>query len=344
MSLYKRGDTWWIRFSAPSGGKIRRSTGTTDKREAQEYHDQLKVEMWRVHRLGEKPRRTWQDAVVRWLREREHKANIKEDKAKLRWLDQFFGDKMLNEINRDLIDKAAAARRKEVSLSTVNRYLALVRAILRMARDEWEWIDKIPRVRLFPEQSKRVRWLSPEDAARLLAELPTHLADMAAFTLATGLRQRNVSYLKWESVALDRGTAWIEASASKSRKAIVVPLNKDAMVVLKRRLGMHPKFVFTFRDKPVAQASTKAWWNALERAGIEDFRWHDLRHTWASWHVQHGTSIQELKELGGWSSIEMVLRYAHLGGEHLKTAASRIEGTNWAQSHQKGTLRLVVSN
>jgi len=245
---------------------------------------------------------------------------------------------------RCLIDEAAAARRKEVSASTVNRYLALVRAILRMARDEWEWIDKIPRVRLFPEQCKRVRWLSPEDAARLLSELPTHLADMAEFTLATGLRQRNVSYLKWESVSLERGTAWIEASASKSRKAIVVPLNKDALRVLKRRLGMHPKFVFTFRDKPVAQASTKAWWNALERAGIEDFRWHDLRHTWASWHVQSGTSIQELKELGGWSSIEMVLRYAHLGGEHLKTAASRIEGTNLSQSRQKGTLRLVVSH
>jgi len=208
--------------------------------------------------------------VVRWLRERENKANIKEDKAKLGWLDQFFGDKVLNEINRDLIDEAAAARRKEVSLSTVNRYLALVRAILRMARDEWEWIDKIPHVRLSPEPTRRVRWLSPEDTARLLTELPAHLADMAEFTLATGLRQRNVSYLKWESVSLERGMAWIEASASKSRKAIVVPLNKDALRVLKRRLGMHPKFVFTFRDKPVAQASTKAWYLALNRAGIED--------------------------------------------------------------------------
>ena len=68
-----------------------------------------------------------------------------------------------------------------------------------------------------------------------------------------------------------------------------------------------------------------------------------LRHTWASWHVQRGTSIQELKELGGWSSIEMVLRYAHLGGEHLKTAVSRIEGTNLAHANQKGRLRLVVS-
>jgi len=300
--------------------------------------------MWRVHRLGEKPRRTWQDAVVRWLREKEHKANIKDDKAKLRWLDQFFGGKMLDEITRDLIDEAAAAKRKEVTSSTVNRFLALIRAILRMARDEWDWIDKIPHVRLSPEPTRRVRWLSPEDTARLLTELPSHLADMAEFTLATGLRQRNVSYLKWESVSLERGMAWIEASASKSRKAIVVPLNKDALHVLNRRLGMHPEFVFTFRDKPVKTCSTKAWWKALKRAGIENFRWHDLRHTWASWHVQRGTSLQELKELGGWSSFEMVLRYAHLGGEHLKTAASRIEGTNWAQSRQKGTLRLVVSN
>jgi integrase len=344
MSLYKRGETWWTRFTAPSGERIRRSAGTTDKREAQEYHDQLKVELWRVHRLGEKPRRTWQETAVRWLREREHKATIEQDKAKLRWLDQFFGDKLLDEISRDLIDEVATTKRSEATPATANRHLALIRAILRLARDEWEWIDKVPHVRLFPEQSKRVRWLSPEDVARLLTELPTHLADMAEFTLATGLRQRNVSFLKWESVALERGTAWIEASASKSRKAIVVPLNKDAMRVLHRRLGMHPKFVFTFRDKPVARTSTKAWWNALKRAGIEDFRWHDLRHTWASWHVQSGTSIQELKELGGWASIEMVLRYAHLGGEHLKTAASRIEGTNLAHASLKGKLRLVVSH
>ncbi len=344
MSLYKRGDTWWVRFSAPGGGKIRRSAGTTDRRAAQEYHDRLKVEMWRVHKLGEKPRRTWQEATVRWLGEREHKATIKEDTAKLRWMDQFFGDKYLDEITRDLIDEVRAAKRKSVSPITVNRYLALIRAILRMARDEWEWIDKIPRVRLYPEQCRRVRWLSPEDAARLIGELPDHLADMTAFTLATGLRKSNVCRLKWKNVSLDRGLAWVDAHASKSRKAITVPLNQDAIQVLKQRLGIDSEYVFTFRGKPVAQANTKAFKLALKRAGITDFRWHDLRHTWASWHVQNGTSIQELKELGGWSSIEMVLRYAHLGGEHLKEAASRIEGTNWAHSRQKGTLRLVVSN
>ena len=63
---------------------------------------------------------------------------------------------------------------------------------------------------------------------------------------------------------------------------------------------------------------------ALERAGISDVRWHDLRHTWASWHVQNGTPLHELQQLGGWSTYGMVLRYAHPSSEHLRTAAERI--------------------
>ena len=81
---------------------------------------------------------------------------------------------------------------------------------------------------------------------------------------------------------------------------------------------------------------------ALARAGIENFRWHDLRHTWASWHLQNGTSLHELQELGGWANYEMVLRYAHLAAEHLQSAACRIDGTIGTQSVQRGVLRLVT--
>ncbi len=344
MSLYKRGNTWWVRFTAPSGERIRRSAGTSDKQAAQEYLDRLKVELWQVHKLGEKPKRTWKETTVRWLKEKEHKADRNHDLEKLRWLDQFLRDKTLDEINRDLIDQIAEIKKRETSPSTANRYLALIRAILRMARDEWEWIDKAPRVRLYPEPKKRVRWITREEARRLIAALPENLADMAAFTLATGLRQSNVSYLRWNQVDLDRGVAWIHADQSKSRKAITVPLNSDAKAVLKKRLGGHPEYVFTYNGKPQQVASTRAWKKALKRVGITDFRWHDLRHTWASWHVQHGTSLQELMELGGWSSYEMVLRYAHLAADHLQEAAQRIEGTNLAQSDTKNGLRLVVSH
>jgi len=344
MSLHKRGNTWWVDFTAPNGERIRRSTGTDDKQLAQEYHDHIKVGLWRIHRLGEKPRRTWQEAVVRWLKDTDSKADHHKDLAKLKWLDQFLRDRYLDEVNRDLIDHIAAVKKQEASASTANRYLALLRAMLRMARDEWEWLDTIPRIRLYPEPRKRVRWITREEAAKLVAELPPHLADMAAFTLATGLRQSNVSYLRWSQVDLVRGMAWIHADQSKSRRAIAVPLNQDAISILEQRRGKHPGFVFTYKGQPVARTTTKAWKHALERAGIDDFRWHDLRHTWASWHVQSGTSLQELMELGGWASFEMVLRYAHLAGEHLKTAASRVDGTNVSQCRQRKDLRLIVSN
>ena len=125
---------------------------------------------------------------------------------------------------------------------------------------------------------------------------------------------------------MHRRLAWIHPDQSKSRKAISVPLNNDALRVLNGRLNQHALYVFTYNDKALFQTSTKAWYRALERAGIEHFRWHDLRHTWASWHVQNGTSLQELMELGGWASYQMVLRYAHLATGQLIDAASRIDG------------------
>lgn len=343
MSLYRRGETWWVCFTAPDGQRIRRSARTTEKRQAQEYHDRLKVEFWRTRTLGEKPRRTWREAVVRWIKEKGHKADGDKDTRKFAYLDQFLGDRCLDEITRDVVDQIGETKRRESSPATANRYLALVRAVLRTARDDWEWVEVIPRVRLYPERRRRVRWLTPGQAERLMVELPTHLADMAEFTLATGLRQSNVSYLRWNQVDLSREIAWVHADESKSRRAIAVPLNHNAMEVLGRRRGIHPQYVFTYQGKPVARTSTRAWKAALERAGIEDFRWHDLRHTWASWHVQHGTSLQELMELGGWSSMEMVLRYAHLAGDHLKAAARRIEGTNLSQPVEQDRLRLIVN-
>lgn len=344
MSLYKRGKVWYIRFTAPNGHRVQQSAGTEDKHQAQEYEDRLKAEYWRVYKLGDKPRRTWRETVVRWLSETDHKADHAKDIAKLKWLDQFLGNCYLNEIDRDLIDLIGNAKKSESSPSTANRYLALVRSVLRMACDEWEWIEKVPRVRLYPEPNKRVRWITRAEASKLLSELPKHLADMAEFSLATGLRQSNVSYLRWDQIDLERQTAWIHAEQSKNRRALAVPLNSMAVNVLSRRIGINPIWAFTFHDKPVQRCSTKAWHAALRRSGIADFRWHDLRHTWASWHVQNGTTLQELMELGGWSSLDMVLRYAHLSSAHMLPAAQRISGSELVQTTKPKGLRLVVSN
>lgn len=190
--------------------------------------------------LGEKPRRTWRETVVRWLSETEHRADQSKGVDKLKWLDQFLGGCYPDDIDRDLIDHIGKTKKAESCPSIANRYLAVIRAILRTARDDWEWLDRVPRIRLYPEPRLRVRWLTRDEAASLISELPTHLADMAECSLATGLRQSNVSGLTCDQIDLELSTAWLHADQSKNRQAIAVPINQDAARVLRRRHGMRP--------------------------------------------------------------------------------------------------------
>lgn len=323
MALYRRGKTYWVAFTDPRGKRIRQSTGTTELKAAQEYHDTLKAELWRVSHLGEKPRRSWQEAVVKWLEETSHKATHERDKQHLRRLDPYLGRLYLDEVNRAVLDQFVAGRRADgVSNATINRHLAVARSILRKARDEWDWVDKVPKVKLLPEPKRRVRWLTREQVAELLSHLPAHLEVMVRFSLATGLRQGNVIGLEWSQVDLERRLAWIHPDQAKARRAIGVPLNAEALAVLKGEEGKHSRWVFTYRGKQIKTSpNNSAWQKALRKAGLQDFRWHDLRHTWASWHVQSGTPLQALQELGAWESTEMVRRYAHLGAQHLEAYA-----------------------
>ncbi len=144
------------------------------------------------------------------------------------------------------------------------------------------------------------------EADNLISQLPKHLEAMCEFNLQTGLRRTNVTHLEWSQVDLVRKTAWILSEQTKNGKALAVPLSDKAMDILEGWRGKHLRWVFPKAEKPVKQTSTKAWRNALTKTGIDDFCWHDLRHTWASWHVQNGTPLHVLQELGGWSSIKMV--------------------------------------
>lgn len=326
MSLYKRKDSsvWWLKITI-AGKTIQRTTGTADKIEAQELHDKLKAQLWEQERLGVRPSHSWQEAVIRWLNETSDKTTHKEDKSKLAWLDIYLSNLNLDEITLDVIDNIRSAKLKEASKATVNRYLALIRSILIRARDEWEWLEKAPKIRLFKETNNRERSLSVEQAKALLNELPLHQHEIVLFALATGLRQSNVVKIEWSQINLELRHAWVKATQSKNGKPIAIPLNEIALEVLRRQIGKHPTRVFTFRGMPFKAANTKAWVQALKRAGIEDFKWHDLRHTWATWQRQAGTPTHELQRLGGWKTAAMVERYAHLAPDHLANAASRLD-------------------
>jgi integrase len=322
MSLYQRKTTWWIQFTAPNGERIQRTANTQNKQQAQELHDKLKAEAWRVKELGVKPRYTWQQAADKWLQEMAYKKSIEDDKKHLRWLHRQLDNKYLDEINKAVIDHLKTTKQQTgVTNASVNRLLALIRAILNRAKNEWEWLDTVPTVRLLPEPLNRIRWLTHEEAARLLKELPEHLQAMARFTLATGLRESNVTGLQWSQIDMARQCAWIHADQAKGKKSIAVPLNNDACQIINAQSGKHNEYVFTYQNAPITRANNHAWRKALKRANIENFRWHDLRHTWASWHVQNGTPLHILKELGGWSDLKTVLRYAHLSSNQLQEYA-----------------------
>jgi hypothetical protein len=136
---------------------IRRSTETGNKAQAQELHDKLKSEVWRLQKLGDRPRRLWQDAAIRWLREQSHKASLEDYKEKLRWLDRYLANRELESVNRALIDAITEAKRADgCSNGTVNRTLTLIRSILRKCTRDWEWMDRAPAVRLLKEPSRRI--------------------------------------------------------------------------------------------------------------------------------------------------------------------------------------------
>jgi integrase len=297
MPITKREKTWYVRFTAPDGRRVFVSARTQDRTQAQEYHDRLKAEYWRVQQVGARPRYTWNQAVIRWLSESAHKRSLNCDRSNFRWLDPHLRDVYLAEITSVRIAAITQAKHAEgVSNASVNRVLAVLRAVLRRAAGPWDWIE---RARLLSEPKRRVRWLTREQATLLMSELPPHLAAMATFALATGLRETNITALEWSQVDLERRIAWIHPDQAKALKAIAVPLNAEAVVTLRRQLGQHIRWVFTYKGNCVTRANNHAWHKALKRAGIADFRWHDLRHTWASWHVQSGTPLHALQEMGG---------------------------------------------
>lgn len=180
------------------------------------------------------------------------------------------------------------------------------------------------------EPVSRLRWLTRKEWNKLYASLPPHLKAPALFALSTGLRQANVLALQWHQVDMKRRVMWVQAEAMKAKKAIGLPLSEDALSAL--RMAQSAKgYVFTYKGEPMKQIKT-AFTKAKARAKV-DCTWHDLRHTFASWHVQSGTPLAVVKELGGWSTMDMVMRYAHLAPDHLAEWANNV--TKMAQPKRK---------
>lgn len=251
-----------------------------------------------------------------------------EDRYRLNWINNHLGDPTLSAITDTVIASLIRSKRDEgASPGTLQRYIGLIHTVLNGAKRAG-WLAAVPAMPDIMTPPGRVRWLNQREWQRLEPLLPPHLRQLARFTLATGLRR----HIRWEQVHPGRRALWISADDMKQEDALGVPLNDDAVAVLEEQQGVHAVWVFPYNGKPVHLTSTKAWHLALTTAGIERFTWHDLRHTWASWHGMKGTRLEELQVLGGWKTREMVQRYAHLAPQHLARVASNVRPVDHAHS------------
>jgi integrase len=319
----RKGSPYWqIRFQL-AGREIRSSTRTTDRREAEQLEEELRRRYWRQIKLGER-HYTWDDAVERCRAEDSDKRSWERTERALARLSRLLSGSPLSEITRDNVLRLRELRRRQVSAASVNRELAVLRFVLNRCVHDWNMLDSAPKVPLFQLERKEPRWATRDQVRTLLARLPPHLRDMTILACATGLRRSNITGLEWSRVDIGRATAFIPASQAKGKRSIAVPLNADALAVLERWKGKHERYVFVFRKRaPIKQVSTRRWREACRPVGLQGFRFHDLRHTWASWQVQAETPLSHLQELGGWASFSMVQRYAHLSPAHLKRYADR---------------------
>lgn len=270
--------------------------------------------------MGEKPRRLFAEAALSWAKEvGQHRKGWDRDWYRLRHLIDELGDDGTTEIDTKRIETAIPATAQ--SAASRNHYRSLVRSILRNEHQNGD-LAAVPGIRMQPVSNERVRFLADwTEAERLIAGMPEHWRDPARFSLLTGVRQGTLRAIRREWIHGD--LLIIPGADMKAGTQLPIPLDDAAMTIVRRQApGVR---LFTRPDrKGLGRMEHKVWRKVLERSKISDFRWHDLRHTWASWMVMSGkVSLYELQKLGGWKTPVMVQRYAHLAPDYLRDVVNR---------------------
>lgn len=313
-TLYRQkgSPNWYFSHTDQNGKRVRPSTGTADKKAAQEYADTYVARAWRQEKLGEQYI-SFAAACLKWVKE---KPRGRSDLANVRFLREQIADDTdirhigAGSVEGSLGDKSPATRR---------RYINTLSAICRLSGHD-------PKIKRPSAGQGRIRWLTKKEWRRLRAAISgsaPHLMPIAEFAISTGLRASNILGLEWSQCDLRNCLVWIHADQSKSKKAISVPLSNDALKVLKKQRGQHDKWVFPYLGgDPITRVSNHGWKSACKAAGLHDITFHTLRHTFASYHIQSGTPLEVLQQLGGWSDLKMVMRYSHMAESHIKQYAN----------------------
>ena len=332
---------WWIRYADEDGREHREKVGPKG----------LATKVYQKRKTAVRERRFFPEAIRRReipLKEviddyvarcKGRIRNEKDVKRNARLWKEALGWKPIRQITPGDIQRYATRRLAEdMSKATVNRELTFIRSVFYMAKGD-DQIENIPfgkgagKVKLFKENNQRVRYLTDAEETELRKQIGDAHWPKIAFALYTGFRQGNQFRVRWDDVNFDTGL--IRARHSKSGEDYYVPMNDE----LRRILGALPSrmrsaWVFP-SDTGATALDAKNFMHrnflpAVERAKITDFRWHDLRHSFASRLVMAGVDLPTVQELMGHKTIQMTQRYAHLSPAHRLAAVQRLNPDNAA--------------
>jgi len=353
MGLYKRGSVWWMRFTN-QGKQIKRSTETDDKKLAKRIFDKVRGEVaerkWFEKLPGED--KTFAEMMERYMME--HSARNKAPRSHIRdkslrdHLVGHFGDLTLAEIAPSQISEYKTKRREEgASPRTLNYELALMSHAFNLAIKEWEWVRENPVAKVTREKVNNhiEKWLTLEEQKNLLDKSAKWLREIILFAVNTGLRQSELLDLEWSRVDLTRKTITILEQKNQGRDTL--PLSEGALKVLQDRAEARlngTKYVFHTQNATRISSRNllRGFYAAAEKAKVENLRFHDLRHTFATRLAQAGVDLYTIQKLGRWKSISMVTRYAHHHPESLRAGVEVLDrvskkiSTNLEQSKEKG--------
>ena len=329
--IYKRGRIWWIRYTGCDGKKRFESSKSTSFKIAENLLIHRKKEVMEGGNPDKRIKNhTFQELANHYSSWVTRQKSFKSKKGFIRQLVMVFGNCPLRNITPMFIEQWQTERLIMNKPATVNRLLATLKHMFTKAM-EWDMLSedilqKVRRVKLLREDNKRLRFLAVEECQRLIDCCAPHLRTIVMVALHTGMRQGEILNLKWEHVDLKHGFILLDTTKTGERREIPIDNTLKEMFNEMPR-GFESKCVSTGKHGDTYKSVKRSFNTALKKAEISNFRFHDLRHTFASHLVMTGVDLVTVKELLGHKSLTMTLRYAHLSPGHKVKAVEMLDNT-----------------
>ncbi len=360
--IYKRGNIYWIRYAGLDGRTVFESSGSEKFRDAEELYIKRK----KAIKDGKEPEikkiancrfKELSEKYKQWIQGRHRSANSKG--YRIEQLVDHFGDiplrrfdtLIVEQYQTDLLNKERYIKTKKETKkyqpASINKNISLLKAMFKKAVD-WSMVEedvlkRVRRCKQLQENNRRLRYLSKQECKELLNSCESHLRPIVVTALNTGMRKGEILKLKWDNVDLKHGFILLDNTKNGERREI--PINdtlRSTLMSIPRRLDV-PFVFYDLKSSKCYKDVKRSFASAVKRVKIHDFKFHDLRHTFASHLIMAGVDITTVRELLGHKDIKMTLRYAHLAPSHKVKAVDLLDSTINEQPALKPTIQKLYN-